>query len=944
MTGRRAFLQWLGAAPVATVAPRVAFAATAGAAASARAADLGRGHVRLQDERLSLHFDDRMRSRLVRLGGPRPLALTGFDAGESIVIVDGQGLAGDPATPGGAAPAAGATPAGGAGAAAVKTRTLDRFALASAVPSSGATPFGAGQRLVLTGRAEGAAVAKTVTVTLLDEHPGVALMAVAFVNRSDRPLTVQGWTVAAHRLLAAPRHAGGWWTYSGATHTDRRDWMQPVKRGFQQRNFLGMDSSDYGGGTPLVDVWRRDLGVAIGHLDTLPRLVSLPVKAVGEQVDIAMRGDEPRTLAPGETLALPLAFIAVHEGDCFVPLDRYRRLMNAQGLAAPEPPRSAHESVWCAWGYERDFSLDRVRATLPKAQELGLKWAVLDDGWQRHTGDWFDIDLKKFPRGEEDMKALVADIHARGMKARLWIAPLAVAPGSDELHEHADLLLLDQNGAPQMITWWNCLYLCPGAKETRERTATMFRKIIQDWGFDGVKVDGQHLNGVAPCFNPKHRHAKPEDSVEQMADFYRAMFEAAHAVNPEAVVEVCPCGTSYAFHNMPWIDQAPASDPLSSWQVRHKGKALKAQMGRWSAYAGDHVELSTGGMDFASAVGVGAVVSTKFTWPEDPKPKDSFLLTPERESHWRKWIAAHNAKGLSDGVYRGELYDIAFDKPETHVVEKNGVMHYAFYAPSFDGTVTLRGLGPGTWRVRDYVNGVDLGRVDAARPTLKAAFREHLLIEAVLETAVERPLARAARLPSRLIGRDGFALASAWEDAPAMFFAHDWRGRPLAGTQSTRVQLMHADGALHLRFSSRYNALSTFDRELSSTEIWPLWQRDVVEVFLQAPQDAGSDRYREVEVSPNGLVMDLEVRGAGRRRLVGESRARTAVDAVHRIWTAELVVPMQRGPQPLDGWCINLFRIEGNKETRQFSAWNPTGSEKPNFHVPAAFGQLRLEA
>ena len=177
-----------------------------------------------------------------------------------------------------------------------------------------------------------------------------------------------------------------------------------------------------------------------------------------------------------------------------------------------------------------------------------------------------------------------------------------------------------------------------------------------------------------------------------------------------------------------------------------------------------------------------------------------------------------------------------------------------------------------------------------------------------------------------------------------MFFAHDWRGRPLTGTQSTRVQLMHADGALHLRFSSRYNALSTFDREPSSTEIWPLWQCDVVEVFLQAPQDAGSDRYREVEVSPNGLVMDLEVRGAGRRRFVGESRARTAVDAVHRIWTAELVVPMPRGRQPLDGWRINLFRIEGNKETRQFSAWNPTGSEKPNFHVPASFGQLRLEA
>ncbi|UXH77580.1 alpha-galactosidase [Roseateles amylovorans] len=919
MTARRAFLQWLGAAPVAGLAPRLALTASAGAAASARAADVGRGHVRLQDDQLSVQFDDQMRSRLVRLGGPRPQPLTDFDAGEQLLLAQGK--------------------------------PAPRFRLASATPSSGATPFGAGQRLALTGRsADG--LEKSVTVTLLDEHPGVALLEVAFANRSDRAVELQGWTVGAHRLLPAPRHAGGWWTYSGATHQDRRDWMQPVQRGFEQRNFMGMNASDYGGGTPLVDVWRRDLGVAIGHLDKLPRLVALPVKAVGDQVELALRSDEPQTLAPGASLSLPLAFIAVHEGDCFVPLDRYRRLMNAQGLAAPEPPRSAHDSVWCAWGYERDFSLQRVRDTLPKAQELGLKWAVLDDGWQRLTGDWHNIDLAKFPRGEADMKDLVADIHARGMKARLWIAPLAVAPGSDELHDHTDLLLLDKDGAVQMVSWWNCFYLCPAHEETQQRIAALFKKIIGDWGFDGLKIDGQHLNGVAPCFNPKHKHARPEESVEHMADFYRAMFESAHAANPEAVVEVCPCGTSYAFHNMPWIDQAPASDPLSSWQVRHKGKALKAQMGRWSAYAGDHVELSTGGKDFASAVGVGGVVSTKFTWPEDPKPKDSFLLTPELEPHWRRWIAAHNAKGLSDGTYRGELYDIAFDKPETHVVEKNGVMHYAFYAPSWDGPVTLRGLGPGTWRLRDYVNGVDLGRVDAARPTVALRFKEHLLIEAVLEGTAERPLARATRVPARLIGRDGFPLASAWEEAPASFFAHDWRGQPLTGTQSTRVQMLHADGVLHLRFNSRYNALTTHEREGSSTAIWPLWERDVVEVFIQSPDDAGTDRYREIEVAPNGLVMDIDIRGSQRQRLVGASKARTTVDAQHRMWTAELSVPLPAAASTraatrrggvLEGWRINLFRIEGSGAQRQYSAWSPTGTPTADFHVPQAFGQLRLE-
>jgi len=917
MTARRAFLQWLGAAPVVATAPQWARAAGASPSGGARgdargdANAAGRGHVRLQDDRLSIQFDSQMRSRLVRLGGPRPLALTGFDAAETLV------------------PAAG--------------KPVDRFTLAEARPAPALTPWGRGQQLVVSGRS-GGGWDKTVTATLLDEHPGVVVLQTVFTNRTGQPVSLQGWTVGAHRLLAPPRHAGGWWTYSGATHQDRRDWMQPVRRGFDQHNFLGMNASDYGGGTPVVDVWRRDLGVAVGHLDVVPRLVSLPVRAEGDEVTIGLHGDEPLTVAAGASLQTPPAFIAVHEGDCFVPLDRYRRLMNAQGLAAPEPPRSAHDAVWCAWGYERDFSLDYVRATLPKVQEMGLRWAVLDDGWQRATGDW-SLDPAKFPGGEADIKALVDEIHARGMKARLWIAPLAVAPGSDELHEHADLLLLDKDGAPQLVTWWNSFYLCPAHPDTQRRIAAVFRKIIGDWGFDGLKIDGQHLNGVAPCHNPRHQHGRPEDAVEHMADFYRAMFEAAHAVNPEAVVEVCPCGTSYAFHNMPFIDQAPASDPLSSWQVRHKGKALKAQMGRWSAYAGDHVELSTGGQDFASAIGVGAVVSTKFTWPVDPKPKDSFLLTPEREQHWRRYIGAHNAKGLSDGSYRGELYDIAFDRPETHVVEKNGVMHYAFYAPSWDGPVTLRGLSPGTWRVRDYVNDVELGTVEGTRATLRLRFREHLLIEATLQTPEHRPIVRAARVPARWLSREGFPLASAWEEAPACVFAHDWRGRPLAGTQATRVQTLHDERTLYLRFSCRYNALTTHERALSATEIYPLWERDVVEVFLQAPEDAGSGRYREVQVAPNGLLMEIDIRESSHRRVLGNARARTSVDAGQRLWTAELAVPLTRGPGAgpglSDGWRLNLFRIEGQGDQRLFSAWHPTGTEQPNFHVPAAFGLLK---
>jgi alpha-galactosidase len=329
------------------------------------------------------------------------------------------------------------------------------------------------------------------------------------------------------------------------------------------------------------------------------------------------------------------------------------------------------------------------------------------------------------------MQRLVLGIRAAGLKPRLWYSPLSAAPGSDLLHDHVDMLLRDKEGAVQNITWWNSFYLCPAYASTVEYTEALITKFIGEWGFAGLKIDGQHLNNVAPCYNPAHHHARPEESVEGLQTFLHAIYQTATAINPDAVMELCPCGTAYSAFNFPSMNQAPASDPESSWQVRLKGKTLKALMGPSAAFAGDHVELSDGGDDFASTVGVGGIVSTKFTWPVDPKPKDSFLLTPAREAMWRRWIALYNERRLAQGTYRGELYDIGFDKPETHVVEKSGRFYYAFYARDFTGAVPLRGLAPGRYRVRDYVNDREYGEVSAADAALKIAFQGSLLIEAI---------------------------------------------------------------------------------------------------------------------------------------------------------------------------------------------------------------------
>jgi alpha-galactosidase len=171
----------------------------------------------------------------------------------------------------------------------------------------------------------------------------------------------------------------------------------------------------------------------------------------------------------------------------------------------------------------------------------------------------------------------------------------------------------------------------------------------------------------------------------------------------------------------------------------------KALLGPESAVYGDHVELSAmtrvgnnwseHGADFASTIGTGGVVGTKFVWP-DPGPKfKPVALTSEKEQLWKKWIDIYNQKMLSKGTFL-DLYTTGYDTPEGYAIEKDGKMYYAFFSPdpekAWKGDVELRGLKPGTYHVTEYGSGKDLGTVEAASskaPSLKADFTGHLLLE-----------------------------------------------------------------------------------------------------------------------------------------------------------------------------------------------------------------------
>jgi alpha-galactosidase len=241
-------------------------------------------------------------------------------------------------------------------------------------------------------------------------------------------------------------------------------------------------------------------------------------------------------------------------------------------------------------------------------------------------------------------------------------------------------------------------------------------------------MDGQHMNGVALDYSLDN----PESAPEKLPDFFQMIYDEARSIKPNAVVENCPCGACMSYFNMASMNQAVSSDPLSSWQVRHKGKTYKALVPN-TAYYGDHVELSDNANDFASSFGIGAVLGTKFTWPKDnPYAGNSYLLTPEKEKIWKKWFSLYDEKMLSRENYLGDLYDLGYDKPETHVIKKEETLYYAFYDSDWNGEITFKGLDEETtYRVRDYFNNKDLGEISKSKPVLNTSFKNFLLIEAV---------------------------------------------------------------------------------------------------------------------------------------------------------------------------------------------------------------------
>lgn len=124
----------------------------------------------------------------------------------------------------------------------------------------------------------------------------------------------------------------------------------------------------------------------------------------------------------------------------------------------------------------------------------------IDDGYQTSVGDWLSINKTKFPNG---MKPIVEKIHAKGWQAGLWLAPFGAQKGSKLASEHSDWLVKGKNGKPIMVgaNWGGFYAIDIDNTEARAYIKNVFDTVLNDWGFDLVKLDFLYATAVVPLHN-----------------------------------------------------------------------------------------------------------------------------------------------------------------------------------------------------------------------------------------------------------------------------------------------------------------------------------------------------------------------------------------------------------------------------------------------------------
>jgi hypothetical protein len=186
-----------------------------------------------------------------------------------------------------------------------------------------------------------------------------------------------------------------------------------------------------------------------------------------------------------------------------------------------------------------------------------------------------------------------------------------------------------------------------------------------------------------------------------------------------------------------------------------------------------------------------------------------------------------------------------------------------------------------------------------------------------------------------------------WASAPRIVAGKAYDGTAVSGPPM-EVRSRWTREHLYLMYSCPYQELNLKPDPTPAAETPRLWTWDVAEAFIGSDFDR-IGFYKEFQVSPQSEWVDLAIDRDNPKTQEGMAwnsgyTVKGRIDAAAHVWYGEMKIPFKaidsRTPEKGRELRIGIFRLAGLSTARVQYIWRPSG--EPNFHVPKAFGILRL--
>lgn len=228
------------------------------------------------------------------------------------------------------------------------------------------------------------------------------------------------------------------------------------------------------------------------------------------------------------------------------------------------------------------------------------------------------------------------------------------------------------------------------------------------------------------------------------------------------------------------------------------------------------------------------------------------------------------------------------------------------------------------------------------------------LLLAMMNTPSAQPYTSHDSITSQRVTRDfvpdGDLDKGVWKLMPRATFDHNYTGDKRYPELTTEVASLWSDKYVYFAFWCKYHEINVYKGEDPAKERWDLWERDVVEVFLN-PEPEKVNHYYEFEVAPNNQWIDLEI-DLDKEPFNAASwnsgfEHAVKVDEKQHLWMCEMRIPLSAMKARIVSgakWRGNFYRAEGlgTDEQRSLLAWSTVVVKPEAFHNPSRFGVIRF--